>query len=156
MLKIFFVSVSRNVWYTHPTNNQQNIRTLYYSFMCVYVVKRKKFCFCLFGYRSFFPGEQLRFIVRFSFCQKNIHIKDSIVVIKLIINPLLYTLQQCYCMMWFKKDQKILILCSWWCTPMIPIYLNYYYLLLLILRNIICNCKQTNKIVKFISNNTLV
>ena len=40
-------------------------------------------------------------------------------------------------------------------TPMIPIYLSKL-LLLLILRNIICtcNCIQTNKIVKFISNNT--
>ena len=95
-----------------------------YKVVCV----KKKFCFCLFGYRSFFPGEQLRFIVRFSFCQKNIHIKDSIVVIKLIINYPLYTLQQCYyCMMWL-KDQKIL-LCSWWCTHQwyLSIYLNYYY-----------------------------
>ena len=139
---------------THPTTNQQNIRTLYYSFMCVYVVKRKKFCFCLFGYRSFFPGEQLRFIVRFSFCQNNIHIKDSIVVIKLIIIIHYYVLSNnatAWCDL--KKDQKILKYCAaddahqWYLFKLL-------LLLIIILRNIICNCKQTNQIVKFISNIT--
>ena len=156
IFNIFFCFCFQKCLIHSPNQPTKYTDVILQFYVCVLL--KKKFCFCLFGYRSFFPGEQLRFIVRFSFCQNNIHIKDSIVVIKLIIIIHYYILSDNATTAWcdLKRSKNIKILCSWWCTPMIPIYLNYYYLLSLILRNIICNCKQTNKIVNFYSNITSV